>query len=136
MEPGHEAQKPSQQPKLWLIGIALALGVGAGVALAQSPGDPRNPLFQGPWLFGVSAVVQTWLGWALIRAGEKPQDSLLADLLRERLQSIGAVAELKPLLWSLAFVVLMLAGISSTMFVALALDGSQPVTDPGLSGPR
>lgn len=124
MESGPASRKPSQQPKLWLIGVALAVGIGAGVAAAQAPPSPHNPLFQQPWLFGVSAVVQAWFGWALIRAGERPKDSLVADLMRQKLREMGTVAELKPLLWMTAFVVLMLAGMTSTMFVALVLVGS------------
>ncbi len=124
MTVGERPEASGRQPRLWLIGTALALGVGAGLALGGAPEERLNPFARSPLFFALAALVQAWCGWSLIRAGERPAESILADLMRHRLERMGAQgAELKPLLWACAFAVLLLAGLSSTQFVLLAVGG-------------
>ena len=122
MESQADPPKNSLQPKLWLLGTAVFVGVGAGLlAITQQPaGEPFEP-WQGPAFFAVVPVVQAVVGWMLLRAGDNPKDSVLADLMQSQARGQGFQIEPKPLLWMAAFVLFALAALFSTMFVGMVI---------------
>lgn len=116
--PERERPKSGLQPKLWLIGTGVVVGVGIGLLGAHDPSENALRPQLGPGFFGVVSAVQALVGRLALRAGKNPKDSLLADLMLDSARQRSVEIEPKPLLWMFAFVLFVLASASFTLCVA------------------